>query len=602
MINAGIQSASTTFQYNARQLPVRRIRNETHKNARNQTSNRHRNEPTKINPSHHAPVNRPPITITQTNTHNCTRDALRSRNRKLKTRRHNHSNHGTQLHRESTSRRHERHAVTQVTHNVVTICPQTNNDTNTTKRQNPRGDSGLLGNVAASPNLVDGGIGTNGVGDVVGAVGKGRGGGGHDLEEGVEEFSAVVEVASAGVDFLDVTRNNGLFALGADDVLVDTAENGPFHPPEEDVALVPGTVGLGTNDGLVGRHWLLVTVSRCLGGQDLLLVGVLALDVFVDGGGAAGTAGIELFLGQVSLVEVADNALEVLGGRGHFAAAQEEGTLEDVPAGKLPVFLDDDAVQPGDEEDSHEQTPGCAGGDDNTGDLGIGKFNLVVTTFPDEQHGDEGAREPEVDGDEDKTPRGGVGAQKHSILGEEEDDCAKGTREHRCNDPREEYLYHSLLDVDGPVLLVADPGYAVAAEGTDTHAQHAAEDGVRGGNGHAEAGGHGEVQRRSDDGADHAEHEQGGLVVKGGDVDDFGADGVGDAAAHAEGAGEFHDGGAEHGLDVSDGAGGDGGGPRVGDIVGADVPGVEEGEDGAYREEVVVLVEGHGHGVDSDRV
>lgn len=159
-------------------------------------------------------------------------------------------------------------------------------------------------------------------------------------------------------------------------------------------------------------------------------------------------------------------------------------------------------------------------------------------------------------------------------------------------------LNNALLDIQRAVLLVADPGDALVAKSADAHPQDTAEERVGGGNGETKAGSKSEIGGRGDDGADHAQHEHGGAVAEGLGVDDLGPDGVGDPAADSQGAGELHDGGAHHGLHVRDGAGRDGRGPRVGHIVGADVPGVEEGKDCAHREEVVVLTENsHGCGV-----
>lgn len=49
-------------------------------------------------------------------------------------------------------------------------------------------------------DLVDGSVGSDGVGDIVGIVSEGGGIGGYDLNEGVEVFSFVVVVFDVGVD------------------------------------------------------------------------------------------------------------------------------------------------------------------------------------------------------------------------------------------------------------------------------------------------------------------------------------------------------------------------------------------------------------------
>lgn len=40
-----------------------------------------------------------------------------------------------------------------------------------------------------------------------------------------------------------------------------------------------------------------------------------------------------------------------------------------------PVLLDDDAIEPGAEEDAHDDAPEGAGADDDAGDLGLGEVS-----------------------------------------------------------------------------------------------------------------------------------------------------------------------------------------------------------------------------------
>ena len=73
---------------------------------------------------------------------------------------------------------------------------------------------------------------------------------------------------------------------------------------------------------------------------------------------------------------------------------------------------------------------------------------------------------------------------------------------------------------------------------------------------------------RGDDGADHSEHEKLRNVGEERGIDDLGTDGVGYASTNTDGAGKFHDGGENHGLEIGHGLGGDRRRPRVGHIVG----------------------------------
>ena len=151
----------------------------------------------------------------------------------------------------------------------------------------------------------------------------------------------------------------------------------------------------------------------------------------------------------------------------------------------------------------------------------------------------------------------------------------------------------TLLDFDSTALLVvANPDDTIGTKSTNTHTEDTTQNRVSSRDGHTDTSSESEVARRSNDGADHTKHEESRLVVKSLDIDNLGSDGVGNTATDTEGTTKLHDGGTQHGLDIGNGAGGDGAGPRVGDIVRTNVPGVEEGKDCAYREEVVVLVEG----------
>ena len=298
-------------------------------------------------------------------------------------------NDGAQFHGETTRRRHEGDAVTQVSHDAVTVGPDTDGDTGTAKGENPHGDVGLgPGDLAILPDLEDGGVRADSVGDVVGAVDKGGARGGQDLEEGVEELGAVVKVGGAGVDLLQVAAEDRVGLLGGDNVNVDAAEEAPLEAPEEAGGGVPCALGTGTDEAsLLLRLGLLVVgpvgVGEVgIGGGAVGAGGLLALDALlalaleiafgVGGGGALSTALIELLAGEVAVVEVADSALEVLGSRRDGTTLEQQRALEDVPGADLPVLLDDDAVEVREEEEGAEQSDTGADGDNDTGNLGTG--------------------------------------------------------------------------------------------------------------------------------------------------------------------------------------------------------------------------------------
>lgn len=145
-------------------------------------------------------------------------------------------------------------------------------------------------------------------------------------------------------------------------------------------------------------------------------------------------------------------------------------------------------------------------------------------------------------------------------------------------------LNNTLLDINGTAVTVANPSNATATKSTDAHTKDTTKDRMGSGNRETETSGHGEVTSGGDNSANHTEHEKSRAVSESVDVDDLGSDGVCDSTTNTETASELHDTGTDHGLEVAQRAGGDGRRPRVGDIVGTNVPGVEEGKDCAYRE------------------
>lgn len=299
------------------------------------------------------------------------------------------SDNRAKFHGEATSRRHESHTVTQVAHDVITICPETDDNTSTTKSENPNRNLSLASrDCAGLPDLVDRGIRADSIGNVVCAVDERGRSSGHDLEESVQEFGSVVEMLCTSVNLFNVASNNRLLALGTNNILIDTVENGKLEGPPHESTSVPRSIRLGSNHGLV-----LVWVDRgfLFGGllSDNLLVIATGLKIFTKGSSALSAALLKLLAGKVTLVEVADDALEVVGGGGDRSTAEEERAKEDVVGFELPVLLDDDTVQPGDKEDGHKKTPASTSGDNDTGDLLLGELDLIRATLPDEKHDDE---------------------------------------------------------------------------------------------------------------------------------------------------------------------------------------------------------------------
>lgn len=64
-------------------LPVRCVGDESHQKSGDETGSGHGDEPTHVDPANHAPVDRSPIAVAETDTDNGTSDTLGSRDRKL---------------------------------------------------------------------------------------------------------------------------------------------------------------------------------------------------------------------------------------------------------------------------------------------------------------------------------------------------------------------------------------------------------------------------------------------------------------------------------------------------------------------------------------
>lgn len=228
------------------------------------------------------------------------------------------------------------------------------------------------------------------------------------------------------------------------------------------------------------------------------------------------------------------------------------------------LVLDNNSVQPGNEEDADDDGPSGTNTDDQTNSLGISEVDLDLTTLPDNQHGKERGGNAEVDGDKSKTLHDGVASQHDSVLGNEEDDGSKATSKTGGDNPGKEHRD----DTGADALVELGPVDTVGADESNTHSDDTTHDGVGGGDRKTNPGADGKVDGGSNDSAHHAEHEKGRIALKQVNIDDLGSDSIGDSGTDTDSSGEFKDGTQSHGLDVGDGSGRNRCGPRVGDIVG----------------------------------
>jgi hypothetical protein len=77
------------------------------------------------------------------------------------------------------------------------------------------------------------------------------------------------------------------------------------------------------------------------------------------------TLGLELFVGQMSGVKVA-NSWDALGPWGRLRSAKKERSLDNFPALQLPVVHDNATVEEGDEEGSDNGRDGTSDTERNT--------------------------------------------------------------------------------------------------------------------------------------------------------------------------------------------------------------------------------------------
>lgn len=156
---------------------------------------------------------------------------------------------------------------------MVTIGHQTKINGNASKDKNP-GRNGGLGDVDVGvlPDVVNGGKGANGVGNIVRTVGKGSKAGGDDLDGGEESLGVRVKLGGMIVDGVDVAVLLGL------NVLVKTGKDSALQLFENPVLLLFKSdkrgVGLGiTRVDRVSSKLLAISLG------DLLVVdgGLLAL-------------------------------------------------------------------------------------------------------------------------------------------------------------------------------------------------------------------------------------------------------------------------------------------------------------------------------------
>jgi hypothetical protein len=226
----------------------------------------------------------------------------------------------------------------------------------------------------------------------------------------------------------------------------------------------------------------------------------------------------------------------------------------------------------------------------------------------DELTGEDSSCEAEVDRHHEEGGSDWVLALQDTVLGDGEDNGTENSSKSRSDGPGSENLGNTL----------PAPGDVVCSNCRDTHADNTTHDGVGGGNRHTKTGSNGQVNRGSDKGTGHSDHENRRVLLEEGDVHNLGANGIGNTTSNTDSTCEFHDCGQAHSLPQGHRPRRDRRSPRVGDIVGSyhrtlvslwrensrpghgagqhtDHEGIEEAKDHRNSEDIVELVK-HGGG------
>lgn len=441
---------------------------------------------------------------------------------------------GTEGEREPSGGRDEADVVTQGGHNSVTVGEKTDIDSNSSVGKDPGGDGGFSSHVdhAVLPNVVDGGQGADGVGDIVGSVGKRRETGSENLE-GTEELLGLGVVAGGlVVEVFDFLR------VGVD-ILVQTVEGLLLESLEKSQRLV--FQGSKTAvDRTVRLDTGLTDLAILLGVRDVLEVG---------GMGASGDeADVE------SMVPLERFLI-------HELAAE--------------VDLEEEGAPEVDKEGDTER---------DTDDAADGQLRDAETggALEDDVEDVDGDGDGKVERDGGETPLERIRVLQDDETGEEEDGSGDKTGDERGDQPRQD---------NGSDTRPLDSANAEAA---NTGTGDGTDDSVGGRDGKTAGGSKKDPGGGADEGADHGEHEQLGLIAEESDVNEAALDGVGSGGTHEEGAEELADRGNEDGLLEVKGAGTDSGTEGVTDVVGSDTVAVQEGKNHAEgKEEGVITGEHH---------
>ena len=485
-------------------------------------------------------------------------------------------------------------------HDVVTVSDKSETDGQGDDGDLPQRNIGLgADSLASGPSGVHSSPDTDGVTDIVSTVGEGCGTGSDDLNEGVEVLDLVRVLRCMCVHTFHAatfrsSKHTDLRAVNIVRHAVQSSDNDLCREADESslhvVKLVDGSsselVVVKSAHGPAQRCLLLSQLSVVLlaGVGKQYAVGFARVFVFMSGRGPLLRRSLGIqggnFLGIVVEyrsfgLDIGSRALDVAGvlddsvvgylgelGIRRSSSAEERGTLDDIPDLEGVVLLDDLAVDEGNEEQGREDEQTES---DSEGDAGNVPTRLVSQTksrrsLVDDRQGADGTGDQEEDRRGPDSPAHGVLADVHGVLDEREDDRAEDARRNRCHAEAGEDGSQAGAVVPSPLNLAgADCGNTNTCDGGNERV-------CRGNVGRVACAPH-DPDSSTGGRASECEKLDTGVSVECSDGNDSVLDGGGSPGSDCEGSGDFKDQAEDHGLLVGDGAGGNTGGPGVGDIV-----------------------------------
>lgn len=209
-----------------------------------------------------------------------------------------------------------------------------------------------------------------------------------NLEERKHVLCFVIIVFSMGMGFLEIASESALPLLVANNVLLDTIEQGLLQHPEQDWTAVPCSLGTRTtnvDDIRIHGSRLVIRVGSdlvlCLKIRGLGLTVAVAAALF----DISGTLGLQFLEGLVAAIVVTDGLNIGRTGR-DFTPAEDKRAVDQIPRLELPVTPDDPAVDPGAKENGRDKSHPNGNTNNSSSYLRPLEVNPAAATLPDNKH------------------------------------------------------------------------------------------------------------------------------------------------------------------------------------------------------------------------